>query len=85
MSECRVPEGYKQTEVGVIPEDWEVLLLFEVCRSICDGTHYTPYYRTEQGRQFADPFIDLTGTDAKALLIPHHWLSARCWTKLTEK
>ena len=24
MSEVKVPEGYKQTEVGVIPEDWEV-------------------------------------------------------------
>lgn len=24
MSEVKVPEGYKQTEIGVIPEDWEV-------------------------------------------------------------
>ncbi|CAM4043503.1 restriction endonuclease subunit S [Psychrobacter arenosus] len=24
MSEVKIPEGYKQTEVGVIPEDWEV-------------------------------------------------------------
>ena len=24
MSEVKLPEGYKQTEVGVIPEDWEV-------------------------------------------------------------
>jgi type I restriction enzyme, S subunit len=24
MSSDRVPEGYKQTEVGVVPEDWEV-------------------------------------------------------------
>ena len=27
MSEVKVPEGYKQTEVGVIPEDWEVVSL----------------------------------------------------------
>lgn len=24
MSEVKIPEGYKQTEIGVIPEDWEV-------------------------------------------------------------
>ena len=27
MSEVKVPEGYKQNEVGVIPEDWEVVSL----------------------------------------------------------
>ncbi len=30
MSEVKIPEGYKQTEVGVIPEDWEVLSLSDV-------------------------------------------------------
>lgn len=25
-----IPKGYKQTEVGVIPEDWEVRLLGEM-------------------------------------------------------
>jgi restriction endonuclease S subunit len=30
MSSCQVPEGYKQTEVGVIPEDWEVQHLAQV-------------------------------------------------------
>ncbi|WP_415879886.1 restriction endonuclease subunit S [Methylomonas sp. TEB] len=34
--------GYKQTEVGVIPDDWEVLSLREVCSKITDGTHDTP-------------------------------------------
>ena len=24
MAEAQIPHGYKQTEVGVIPEDWEV-------------------------------------------------------------
>ena len=27
-----VPLGYKRTDVGVIPEDWEIKLLPEVCR-----------------------------------------------------
>ena len=29
MSEIKVPKGYKQTEVGVIPEDWEVTTIGE--------------------------------------------------------
>ena len=35
-------EGYKQTEVGMIPDDWEVFLLARVCSKITDGTHDTP-------------------------------------------
>jgi type I restriction enzyme, S subunit len=34
--------GYKHTEVGVIPEDWEVRRLIECCNKITDGTHDTP-------------------------------------------
>ena len=37
-----VPPGYKQTEVGVIPEEWEIRTLGEVCLKITDGTHDTP-------------------------------------------
>ena len=29
-AEKLVPEGYKQTEVGVIPEDWEVACLKDI-------------------------------------------------------
>jgi len=39
-----VPPGYKRTEVGVIPEDWEVTTLGALCKAIIDGTHYTPRY-----------------------------------------
>lgn len=35
-------EGYKNTEVGIIPEDWEVKSLLECCSKITDGTHDTP-------------------------------------------
>jgi len=34
--------GYKQTDVGVIPEDWEVKKLRDCCKRITDGTHDTP-------------------------------------------
>ena len=32
-----VPEGYKQTEVGVIPEDWEGALLEKVTTAVASG------------------------------------------------
>jgi len=35
--------GYKQTEVGEIPEDWEVVFLSEVA-DVRDGTHESPKY-----------------------------------------
>jgi type I restriction enzyme, S subunit len=38
-----VREGYKQTEIGVIPEEWEVELFGNQC-DIRDGTHYSPQY-----------------------------------------
>jgi len=37
-----VKPGYKQTDVGVIPEDWDVRSLAEICSKITDGTHDTP-------------------------------------------
>ncbi len=50
------PEGYKQTEVGVIPEDWEAIQLGELV-DICSGespskfqflTEGVPYFKVEQ-------------------------------------
>jgi type I restriction enzyme S subunit len=38
----KIREGYKQSEVGVIPEDWEVWKLKNCCTKITDGTHDTP-------------------------------------------
>jgi type I restriction enzyme S subunit len=37
-----VKAGYKQTEVGVIPEDWEIYTLGQCSSKITDGTHDTP-------------------------------------------
>ncbi len=36
--------GYKQTEVGVIPEDWQVKPLLSLTTEIGDGIHSTPNY-----------------------------------------
>lgn len=35
-------QGYKQTEVGLIPEDWEVFVLSDVLNGIADVNHYMP-------------------------------------------
>src|SRR5659263_1194 len=32
-----IPEGYKQTEVGVIPEDWEVKPISEITALMTNG------------------------------------------------
>lgn len=37
MSEIKVPDGYKQTEVGVIPEDWDSIKVQDVCDFIVPG------------------------------------------------
>lgn len=37
-----VPQGYKRTEVGVIPEDWEVIKGGQLFSKIQDGTHFSP-------------------------------------------
>jgi len=39
-----IREGYKRTEVGVIPQEWECVELGELCKYINDGTHNTPIY-----------------------------------------
>jgi len=40
----RIRPGYKQTEVGVIPEDWDALPLSAITSEIGDGLHGTPTY-----------------------------------------
>jgi len=37
-----VRPGYKQTEVGVIPNHWEIKTSEELCVKIQDGTHFSP-------------------------------------------
>ncbi|MGQ4869815.1 restriction endonuclease subunit S, partial [Aeromonas caviae] len=43
--------GYKQTEVGVIPNSWSIQRLANITTLIIDGTHHTPVY-TSHGVPF---------------------------------
>jgi type I restriction enzyme, S subunit len=60
--------GYKQTEVGVIPEDWCVFLLSECAKRITDGEHLTPKrsangYYLLSARNILNGRIDLSDVD----------------------
>jgi type I restriction enzyme S subunit len=39
-----IPQGYKVTEIGVLPGDWEILPLNSISSQIGDGLHGTPKY-----------------------------------------
>lgn len=48
-----IKKGYKQTEVGVIPEDWEVKKFIDITKVITCGTAATPKYVNESiGKPF---------------------------------
>ena len=54
-------KGYKQTEIGVIPNDWDVLVLKNVLNVIADVDHYMP-----QTTKIGIPYV-MTG-DLKELV-----------------
>ena len=48
MNNSQLPEGYKLTDVGIFPEQWEVMSLATMCKAILDCHHSTPVW-TETG------------------------------------
>lgn len=46
MTNTAIPAGYKQTEVGIIPEDWDVLAL----KSITDSESSISYGIVQTGK-----------------------------------
>lgn len=60
-----VPVGYKQTEVGVIPENWEVISIGEalLAKSLVDqmdGNHGELYPKSHEFSSFGVPYIGAT-------------------------
>ncbi|EPJ3934392.1 restriction endonuclease subunit S [Klebsiella sp. R19] len=45
------PVGFKHTEIGIFPKDWEVVPLVNICKEIGDGIHATPIY-SESGEYY---------------------------------
>ncbi len=49
--------GYKNTEVGIIPEDWSVKTLNAINFDISDGNYSSKYPKASDFRPFGVPFI----------------------------
>jgi type I restriction enzyme S subunit len=52
-----VPVGYKQTEVGVIPEDWIVSTIQDLSFDLSDGNYSSKYPRSDEFKAIGVPFI----------------------------
>lgn len=73
-----VPAGYKQTEVGVIPEDWEVVSIGTHDSFVTSGSRGWAVYYTEYG----DPFIRITNLSREGIYLD---LSDTKYVALPEK
>ena len=63
-----VKPGYKLTEVGVIPQEWETCQLSDISRKITDGDHVTPKrvrhgYYLLSARNILNGTIDVSDVD----------------------
>ena len=47
MKDFDIPEGYKSTDIGVIPDTWEITRVSDTSYKIQDGTHFSP--KTKNG------------------------------------
>lgn len=52
-----VAEGYKDTKIGRIPKDWEVVRLGEVCLKIRDGNYGGSYPKANEFLNSGVPFL----------------------------
>ena len=77
--------GYKQTEVGVIPEEWYSIPCADLCVKIQDGTHFSPrvrghdyLYLTSKNIRFG--FLDISIAE-KIDAAQHEAIYKRCDVK----
>lgn len=81
-------EGFKHTEIGIIPKDWKIENLSTLSNQIIDGTHYTPIY-TDKGVPFLR-VTDLQNNDIdfnKVKYISeeeHRFLIKRCYPQIND-
>lgn len=64
LCEDGTKKGFKQSELGEIPEDWEVYLLSLIC-DVRDGTHDSPKYKDNgiplvTSKNIVDDILDLS-------------------------
>ena len=79
--EILLPQGYKMTELGPLPEEWEVVKLGEVCKVDWGNTSLTKKLYTANGYPaFSaagnDGFLDFYEHDGEAVILSA--IGARC-------
>lgn len=81
-----IPAGYKHTEVGAIPDDWELICAVDACSKIQDGTHFSPrisgndyFYVTSKNIRFG--YLDMS-TASRIDAAQHQAIYRRCDVKL---
>jgi len=77
--------AYRQTDVGLIPGDWDVVSAIDACVKIQDGTHFSPkiggaayLYVTSKNIRFG--YLDLSNADSIDA-IQHDAIYRRCDVK----
>jgi type I restriction enzyme S subunit len=54
LTQQQVPEGYQQTEVGLIPSGWDVKTIGDLTSDVGDGIHSTPVYSSSGAYYFVN-------------------------------
>jgi len=49
MADCIIPEGYKKTSLGVVPEEWEAVRIHEIC-TLVNGRAYKQNELLSEGK-----------------------------------
>lgn len=82
MDKLVIPEGYKQTEVGVIPEEWDLQLFSKLTDTITCGVAATPDYVAES---VGKPFLSAQNVrKGKVDYTKHNFISAPLFEQLTK-
>ncbi|EJA7341149.1 TPA: restriction endonuclease subunit S [Vibrio parahaemolyticus] len=78
----QVPEGYKQTEVGFIPNEWKLKKFREVTSAITCGVAATPVYVSEQ---VGKPFLSAQNVrQGKVDYRKHKYISKQLFNQITK-
>lgn len=79
-----LPVGFKQTELGMMPNDWEVYECGDVCIKIQDGTHFSPKlggtdYLYVTSRNIGPGILDVSNAE-RISEMEHRKIYSRCDT-----
>ena len=86
-----VPVGYKRTEVGVIPEEWQVVDIGSLSPFVTSGSRGWAHFYAERGAPFirisnlTRQSIDLELSDLKTVLLPSQGNAEASRTQLQDE